>query len=101
MSSEPTRLMAGSPPFSLKGGVTELTSVKAYYMSPGLNFIKQNNTDEYAAKIAENKGIAQNDYVLSFTPEESYKGVKSEQTHITGLEAAYLQQMAKRPTDES
>ncbi len=93
MSSEPTRLMAGTPPFDMKDSQTGLDKTKAWFLAPGLNFVQVNNSSEEAAKFNGTKGLIADEYVLSFSPEESYRGVKAETTGLQGLEDSFIKNL--------
>ncbi len=100
MSAEPTRLMAGTPPFELKDAATSLFSTKAWFLAPGLNFLKINNSSEESKAIDANKGLIADEYVLSFSPEESYRGVKAETTGLQGLEDTFIRNLWKTSQED-
>lgn len=112
MSSEPTRIMTGSPPLKIRHDADSYSELKAWYLAPGLPFLKLTANDQQAKDLYTNlnPGLKESDsqdpYILSFSPEETYRGVKAETTRLDGIENAFLvdlwneQGVTKNPQSE-
>ena len=91
MADEHTRLFMGASPFSVKADASTLGNYQSTYIVPGLRFIKAEDT-------AEDKP-ASSEYLMGFTPEETYRGVNPLRADYSGLEEGFLKALFRGPGD--
>ena len=96
MAGEYTRLFCGASPTELKVDSENITDLVPYYIAPGLPILLAKDDEK-----KRRSKMGGDNYILGFTPEETYRGVHPLSTNFNGLEYGFLQSIVKSPGDTS
>lgn len=88
MSGEYTRMFCGASPTSLKVDASNFGDFQSVYVVPGLPFVTSESDDTKPASTQ---------YLMGFTPEETYRGVNPVRSNFSGLEYGFLKALASGP----